>query len=319
MNIMGNPNPLITIVVSTYNSSKFVLETLESAKAQTYQNIELIVSDDCSTDNTVEVCRRWIDENKDSFARTELITVEKNTGVSANCNRGRRAAKGEWIKGIGGDDILMEDCIRWNYEHVSKNSEIKILQSNNLIIDEASNIIGKTNSIHYFYSDKISAKEQHRILLFTYRGNTPTLFVKRAFFDNGFVYDEAIRNMEDYQMYLRLTASGEKIHFFDKHTVKYRKNTCSVQHDLGKNSKIVKSFRLDGVVLRKKYILPYLKGINKLIASYVNYIVIKFIPSKCNKNNFWGRTIWFILYLPYFIYSNFYVKVYVLCRKKKKL
>ena len=49
-------NPLVSINVITYNSSKFVLETLESAKAQTYQNIELIVSDDCSTDNTVEIC-----------------------------------------------------------------------------------------------------------------------------------------------------------------------------------------------------------------------------------------------------------------------
>ena len=51
--------PLVSIVVITYNSAEYVLETLESAKAQTYQNIELIVSDDCSADNTVETCSRW--------------------------------------------------------------------------------------------------------------------------------------------------------------------------------------------------------------------------------------------------------------------
>lgn len=315
MNIIEINNPLVSIVVSTYNSSKFVLETLKSAKAQTYQNIELIVSDDCSTDDTVEICRRWIDENKDRFVRTELITIEKNTGISANCNRGRKAAKGEWIKGIAGDDVLMEDCIRWNYEHVSKHPEIKLLQSNNLIIDEASNIIGKSNSIHYFYSNEISAKEQHRILLFTYRGNTPTLFIKREFFDNGFMYDEEIRNVEDYQMYLRLTASGEKIYFFDKCTVKYRKNSFSVQRDNEKNTKIVKSFRLNGILLSKKYVLPYVKGVNRLFISYNDYIVKKFVPSKFNKNNFLGRKIWFILYFPYFIYSNLYVKIYVLYKK----
>ncbi len=55
-------NPLVSIIVCTYNSSKYVLETLESAKEQTYQNVELIVSDDCSTDNTVELCRKWIAE-----------------------------------------------------------------------------------------------------------------------------------------------------------------------------------------------------------------------------------------------------------------
>jgi alpha-1,3-rhamnosyltransferase len=55
-----NQKPLVSVVIITYNSSKYVLETLESAKAQTYQNIELIVSDDCSTDDTVEKCREWI-------------------------------------------------------------------------------------------------------------------------------------------------------------------------------------------------------------------------------------------------------------------
>lgn len=56
--------PLVSVSVITYNSAKTVLETLESIKAQTYQNLELIVSDDCSTDNTVELCRNWIEQNK---------------------------------------------------------------------------------------------------------------------------------------------------------------------------------------------------------------------------------------------------------------
>ena len=103
-------NPLVSIIVITYNSSKYVLETLESAKAQTYQNIELIVSDDCSTDNTVEICHNWIEQNKERFVRTELITVEKNTGIAPNCNRGVKAAKGEWVKLIAGDDVLHQNC-----------------------------------------------------------------------------------------------------------------------------------------------------------------------------------------------------------------
>jgi alpha-1,3-rhamnosyltransferase len=69
--------PLVSIVVITYNSSDYVLETLESAKDQTYKNIELIISDDCSTDNTVEICKNWLEENKERFKHTELITVKK--------------------------------------------------------------------------------------------------------------------------------------------------------------------------------------------------------------------------------------------------
>ena len=59
----AKPEQLVSVVVITYNSSQTVVETLDSIKTQTYQNIELIVSDDCSSDNTVEVVQNGIDEN----------------------------------------------------------------------------------------------------------------------------------------------------------------------------------------------------------------------------------------------------------------
>jgi glycosyltransferase involved in cell wall biosynthesis len=126
----SNTVPLVSITVITYNSSKFVLETLQSAKQQTYRNIELIISDDCSTDETVEICRQWVEENKDRFVRTKIITSDYNTGIPANSNRAVRASKGEWIKGIAGDDILLPDCISQNVEYVtSVNSEALIVFS----------------------------------------------------------------------------------------------------------------------------------------------------------------------------------------------
>lgn len=57
-------NPLVSIQVVTYNAAKTILETLESIKAQTYPPIELIISDDCSRDNTVEICREWVMDNR---------------------------------------------------------------------------------------------------------------------------------------------------------------------------------------------------------------------------------------------------------------
>ncbi|PMB24596.1 hypothetical protein CEN47_17710, partial [Fischerella thermalis CCMEE 5319] len=128
-------NPLVSIIVITYNSAKYVLETLESAKAQTYQNIELIVSDDGSTDETVEICRKWIEENKERFVKTELITVPANTGIPANCNRGVKAAKGEWVKLIAGDDILSDFCIERNISFSTNSSSMivsEILDFKNL-------------------------------------------------------------------------------------------------------------------------------------------------------------------------------------------
>ena len=68
---MNESQPVVTVSVSTYNSSKYVVETLESIKAQTWKNIILQISDDCSTDNTIELCRNWIEQNKERFVETK--------------------------------------------------------------------------------------------------------------------------------------------------------------------------------------------------------------------------------------------------------
>ena len=118
--------PLASIVVVTFNSAAYVLETLESAKHQTYRNIELIISDDSSTDNTIGICKKWLLNNKNRFVRTKLITVEKNTGVAANCNRGIANSTSDWIKFSAGDDLLLPNCIQDNMDFVINNPDVKV-------------------------------------------------------------------------------------------------------------------------------------------------------------------------------------------------
>ena len=108
---MNCVNPLVTVCVLTYESSDFVLETLESIKNQTYGNIQLIISDDSSKDSTVSVCQAWLERNMDRFASARIITAESNTGVTANCNRAVKNAEGRWIKLLAGDDILWHDAL----------------------------------------------------------------------------------------------------------------------------------------------------------------------------------------------------------------
>ena len=98
--------PLISVGVIAYNSAEYILDLLESVKAQTYQNIELIVADDKSSDDTVKKCNEWISQNKERFVRTEVIVPEQNTGTAGNYNRALFASNGEWMKFIDGDDIM---------------------------------------------------------------------------------------------------------------------------------------------------------------------------------------------------------------------
>ena len=128
-------NPLVSIVVITYNSAKYVLETLESAKQQTYCNIELIITDDCSTDNTVDLCDQWLETNKKNFVNVQLLIGTENVGIPANLNKGIKIAHGEWIKSIAGDDILHEDCICNFIKEYKGNSLVVIGNSFNFYLD----------------------------------------------------------------------------------------------------------------------------------------------------------------------------------------
>ena len=100
-------DPLVSIIVVTYNSSKYILETLESAKAQTYNNIEIVISDDGSTDSMVEICKEWLSEHLGRFRTTKCSILENSKRIVLKCNLCLLKAKGEFIKNITGDDVLM--------------------------------------------------------------------------------------------------------------------------------------------------------------------------------------------------------------------
>lgn len=214
--------PLVSIIVITYNSAKYVLETLESAKDQSYQNIELIITDDCSTDQTVEICNSWIKENSQRFINVKLIITDKNTGISANCNRGLFSANGEWLKLIAGDDVLMKNCINDNILFVENNSPINIVFSKVNEIGEIKNHYFNENMNNMKHCLGKNARSQYNDLI---RHNfllAPTSFINKNFLIEFGGYNEMYRNMEDYPLWVKLSQKGIKLYYFDKTTVLYR-------------------------------------------------------------------------------------------------
>lgn len=267
---MDSPTPLVSIIVITYNSSEFVLETLESAKAQTYQNIELIISDDCSKDNTVEICKEWLQQNKDRFVRTELLTVEQNTGIPANCNRGVKESKGEWVKLIAGDDVLSANCIEQNINYIEENSEINVLFSvvQKFTINSNTTILGDkspSKDLKYFFDIKLSANEQHRMLLIRdYISNTPSSFIKKEVFSRIGYFDERFPLIEDYPYWLKLTKNNVKLFLMDKCTILYRIHKNSVYNGSIDTKKIVSKELLRNELWKKEYILTHYNNFGKL-------------------------------------------------------
>lgn len=276
--IVQEKYPLVSIIVITYNSSKYVLETLESAKAQTYQNIELIISDDASIDGTVEICKKWIISNKGRFVRTEILTVPVNSGIPANCNRGVKAAKGEWVKLIAGDDVLIKSCIQDNIDFISDNREIFVLFSGGSLYSETfkpenhiSDFPSKEKA-DYIFSSLSTAAEQFKELLHNNFVEAPTTVIRKDIYNIIGFYDEKYKLIEDYPLWLRLTKQGIKIFFMDKLTVLHRIHPESLT---GYNQ-IVSSYFYDLESIKRDYIYPH-SGLRFILRNKTKYYVLKFV------------------------------------------
>lgn len=229
-NLEVNIRPLVTIAVITYNSADYVVETLESIKRQTYPNIELIVSDDGSSDDTVSRCKTWLSNNRDRFVSTQVIQG-KNGGVAVNTNRALYAAKGEWFKDLSGDDILPDDAVEKHIAFVSEKPQVDYFFGKEIFFygdfSEANFEPQKMLFRHVFFGDKVSAKRQYRMLTRQFFGAPAATMGRVATLKEIGGYNEAIPMTEDGPLYLALTKAGHKLYYFDDYTVYRRRHSDS--------------------------------------------------------------------------------------------
>ncbi len=95
-------NDLVSIITPSYNTAEYIAETIKSVQSQTYENWEMIIVDDCSTDNTDEVVKAYL-----SDPRIKYLKNEKNSGAAVSRNYAIREAKGKWIAFLDSDDIWL--------------------------------------------------------------------------------------------------------------------------------------------------------------------------------------------------------------------
>lgn len=217
---------LVSIVVASYNASQYIEDLLESIKKQTYPNIELVLTDDGSRDETIEKAKKWLKNNDISFEY--IINVQtQNKGVTKNFNDGIALSNGKYIKIIAADDVLDEKCIENNLRVCLSNnlnyafSKVGIFHDSNMECFEEQ----PKNTEFYKYPRKKQFKEILKRNLFVF---APTFFVSRAFFDEIGGFDEDYRNMEDYPLWIKMGEKGYEFHLLDTLTVYYRKNETAV-------------------------------------------------------------------------------------------
>jgi len=221
---------LVSVVVQAYNSSDTIIQTLESVKTQTYPNIELIVTDDHSEDNTIEVTSKWMIDNQNVFADMKLVTTDVNTGIPGSNNRALRKVSGEYVEFLAADDCMMPDAIQQYTNFCENNSEVIPISKVALFWDGVCDAdpVQRYCERCYEYARLDRRQQYQKLLVQNWIVAPAAAFYPVRILDKLKGFDEAYRWMEDYPLSLKLMHRGYSFGFIDKELIQYRISGSSI-------------------------------------------------------------------------------------------
>lgn len=218
---------LVSILVPCYNHEKYLDDCLNSLCEQTYQNIEIIVIDDCSSDNSYKILKEWEKRLSERFCNVYIERNERNQGICRNLNKMLKVAKGEYIKLLASDDMLFPNAIE-NFINYAKNCTDDIIFSNIVIIPE--NAKYPVISAENFPKRYLKQPSVGRGLTGELCGDNfiaaPGVFIPRRTFEKFGVFDEKY-SLEDFEYWLRVSITGS-FGYLDEITALYRQSAASL-------------------------------------------------------------------------------------------
>ena len=226
--------PKISIVMSVYNESKYLRESIESILNQTFEDFELIIVNDCSTDNSMEIIKSYNDK------RINIINNRKNIGVFNSRNNVLKIARGKYIALLDGDDVACVNRIGMQFDYLENNLHIFLVGSSAIYIDEKGNEIGKFRK----YND-------YEMLAWRLPKSCSIVSSSVMFRNEGFFYNSNCGGAGDYKLYLQILSQGKHLTNLPDFLVKYRlhKGSMSISNKGEQESfrdKIIKENKFRG-------------------------------------------------------------------------
>ncbi|MEB3233452.1 MAG: glycosyltransferase [Leptolyngbyaceae bacterium] len=218
-------DPLVSVIIPAYNAEAFIAQTLQSVITQTYRHIEVIVVDDGSQDNTVNLVRQIIA----SDGRVKLLQ-QPNGGVAAARNLAITHAQGEFIAPVDADDIWYPANLERQVQCFQQGSpHIGLVYSWSVDIDERGELLGG------FRASNIQGNVYNTLICHNFLGNASASMMRRSCLEQVGLYDSELRSQkaqgcEDWDLYLRI-ASQYEFAVVPELLVGYRKLTTSMSCD----------------------------------------------------------------------------------------
>ncbi len=256
-------NPLVSVCIPAYNNADYILDTINSILNQSYKNIELIIVDDNSSDDTLEVVKAVQDE------RIKVYHNDKNLGMSGNWNRCLELCTGEFVKLICADDIIATNAIEKEVEALVSNQSATLVCSDTKLVDLNGN--GKGFYKRYRKSGLVDGKEVCRkgFLVKDYFGAPQANTFRRSVAEKIGGFDTYFTYILDYDFFVSLACEGdvyiihESLNYF---RVRKGSNTGAVMGGDKNKTKIY--------VDEHRHLLMKNKDVLNMSDSYINLSVL---------------------------------------------
>lgn len=234
---------MVSIIVPCYNHELFLEDCMNSLVAQTYNEIELLINDDCSTDHSWEIICRLQPMLEKRFKRVYLHRNKRNIGITKSLNRLVSNAKGEYIKVLASDDMLAPDYLEKCVEFLNYNTEFSAVTTNLFVVPE--NTVYKEQMeeekeaqewpLYYINRPDFETKG---LLTRIYQMDdiaAPATMVRKSVYDKIGLYDQKLC-VEDWDFWLRMLEQGMRFGYLDETLCFYRKSSnsaSSTEHNKG--------------------------------------------------------------------------------------
>lgn len=218
--------PLLTIFTPVYNHAQYLDEYFISIMNQSYENIELIIIDDASPDESVKVINKWIPKLEERFTKVIFIPRKENKGLIYNCNEGIDLANGKYICTFASDDVMLPANIKEKVSFLEQNPEYAMVYSDCFYGDNNNQKRTKFSNVNSYFEGKIFKQ-------LIERGNfipAPTVVLKKDIIVNVGGYSNRYM-MEDYPMWIKISHSYN-IGYINKPLVFYRVSPNSLSRDI---------------------------------------------------------------------------------------
>lgn len=258
---------LVSVIIPTYNREKTICRAIDSVLNQSYKNLEIIIIDDGSTDNTLEKLKK--------YGSSIRVLNQCHKGANAARNKGIKEAKGEYIAFLDSDDEWLSDKTNIQMDYLEK-SKKQICFCPYQLMDEKE----RTFPSDYTESDKY----ENNINIVLGQGNvigTPTLIMKKSVLDDVGYFNESMQSLQDYELCIRI-AKKYKIGYVPQILV----NAYRMKKSITNNQKLVavsygQIIKMHSDFIDKnKLVLGVLKSYEKYNSGRIDSKIIDFISEK---------------------------------------